>query len=76
MTFERSQQLQLDLIALRAQEDRLVTESVLRRDWDDAATHAARAQRVTLAIERMLTTGRAHPADVGGSQLDSPVGGP
>ena len=66
---ERAQQLQMDLIALRAQEDRLVTEAVLRRDWDGAAQLAARAERVTRAIENMLTTGRPFPADVGDGQL-------
>lgn len=54
-------QLQLDLIALRAQEDRLVTEAVLRRDWDDAASKATRAARVSQAIENMLTNGRPFP---------------
>jgi hypothetical protein len=63
MTLERSTQLQLDLIALRAQEDRLVTEAVLRRDWDAAAALALRSRRVTEAIERMLTTGRPYPLD-------------
>jgi hypothetical protein len=63
MTFERSTQLQLDLIALRAQEDRLVTEAVLRRDWDAAAALALRSRRVTEAIERMLKTGRPYPLD-------------
>lgn len=57
MTLDRTKQLQLDLIALRAQEDRLVTEAVLRRDWDNAASHAARSQRFTISIHRMLTHG-------------------
>ena len=61
MTRDRTEQLQLDLIALRAQEDRLVTEAVLRRDWDAAASLANRSHRVTEAIERMLTTGRPYP---------------
>lgn len=61
MTFDRMVQLQLDLIALRAQEDRLVTEAVLRKDWDGAAQQALRSQRVTEAIERMLLSGRPFP---------------
>lgn len=60
MTSDRAKQLQLDLIALRAQEDRLVTEAVLRKDWDGASLLAARSQRVTKAIENMLTTGQPH----------------
>jgi len=63
MTIERSKQLQLDLIALRAQEDRLVTEAVLRKDWDGAHTAALRARRVSDAIDRMLMTGRPYPAE-------------
>jgi hypothetical protein len=63
MTFNRAQQLQLDLIALRAQEDRLVTEAVLRKDWDAAAQLATRSQRVTEAIKNMLTTGRTYAGD-------------
>lgn len=58
MTFERARQLQLDLIALRAQEDRLVTVAVLRKDWDGAAAQALKSQRVDDAITRMLLTGR------------------
>jgi hypothetical protein len=72
MTSDRAQQLQLDLIALRAQEDRLVTEAVLRKDWDGAALLAARSQRVTKAIENMLTTGRTQDYDVSAAQ---PVAG-
>jgi hypothetical protein len=68
MTLERTKQLQLDLIALRAQEDRLVTEAVLRRDWDAAASLALRSQRVTEAIEKMLTTGRLPGDDVPAEQ--------
>jgi hypothetical protein len=80
MTIERAQQLQLDLIALRAQEDRLVTEAVLRRDWDAAASLAARSARITEAIERMLTTGRPYPSDAAGEEpgagrVPAPVAG-
>lgn len=71
MTFDRAQQLQLDLIALRAQEDRLVTEAVLRRDWDGAAALALRSQRVTEAITHMLTTGRPFAAGSGAPAADN-----
>jgi hypothetical protein len=64
MTSNRAQQLQLDLIALRAQEDRLVTEAVLRKDWDGAYQLALRARRVSEAIDRMLTTGRPYAVDL------------
>jgi hypothetical protein len=63
MTIDRTQQLQMDLIALRAQEDRLVTEAVLRKDCDAAAGFAARSARVSRAIERMLISGRPYPLD-------------
>lgn len=65
MTLERTKQLQLDLIALRAQEDRLVTEAVLRREWDLAATYASRSQRFTDAIGRMLVSGRLEEYEAG-----------
>lgn len=71
MTSDRAKQLQLDLIALRAQEDRLVTEAVLRKDWDGAALLAARSQRVTEAINNMLTTGRTQGPDV---EAEPPAG--
>lgn len=80
MTYDRAKQLQLDLIALRAQEDRLVTEAVLRRDWDDAASKAIRAARVDDAITRMLTTGRPYPlpapADEPPAGVGDAAGGP
>lgn len=71
MTYERTKQLLLDLIALRAQEDRLVTEAVLRKDWDDAARLALRSQRISDAIERMVLSGQPHPQE---TWMDLPAG--
>lgn len=43
-----------DLIKLRAQEDRLVTEYVLRGEWDHAAAAAKKAEEIDHAIRRMM----------------------
>jgi hypothetical protein len=54
-----------DLAALRAQEDRLVTENVLRKDWDAASAAAKKADQVTAAIHRVV---RDADAQAGGLQ--------
>jgi hypothetical protein len=52
-----------DLLHLRAQQDRIVTEHVLLKNWDAAAVQAGVSDRITQAIHRHI---REHHEDLYG----------